>query len=216
MEKMLILLKPDGMIRRYSGARALKSILDLDVKINFFKILKPEKSFLADKHYGEHKDKFFYENLIEFMSSTELAVIIIESDNATEKVRNLLGKTMCEKADPMSIRGRYGTTKGINLVHASDSPETAGREVNLWKSIVKIEDGKDYLGDVLNYIKKYEDFPMIDSLRYREIGKNLTDGKIAKENAEEEITKLLMKETDFSENIVKTTTHAIIDNILLD
>ena len=119
MEKMLILLKPDGMVRRYSGARALKSILELGVDIKFFQVLKPKKEFLADRHYVEHKGKFFYDNLVNFMSSTELAVIIASGDNVVEKVRTLLGKTMCEKADPLSIRGRYGTTKGINLVHAA-------------------------------------------------------------------------------------------------
>jgi Nucleoside diphosphate kinase len=123
MEEMLILLKPDGIVRRYSGARALKSILDLGVKVNFFGIIKPEKEFLSDRHYAEHKGKFFYENLVNFMSSTELAVLIAGGENITQKVRDLLGKTMCEKADPASIRGRYGTTKGINLVHASDSPK---------------------------------------------------------------------------------------------
>jgi nucleoside-diphosphate kinase len=215
MEEMLILLKPDGMIRRYSGARALKSILALGVKINFFKIIKPERSFLAERHYGEHKGKFFYDNLIEFMSSTELAVIIAEGEGVTEKVRNLLGKTMCEKADPLSLRGRYGTTKGINLVHASDSPETAEREVKLWKEIAKAEEGRDYLKEALDYIKKYENFPMIDSVRYREISQALSENKTSKEDAGKIIYELLIKETDFDEDAVKAVIHPIIENILL-
>jgi nucleoside-diphosphate kinase len=215
MEEMLILLKPDGMIRRYSGARALKSILELGVSINFFQILKPKKEFLADKHYAEHKGKFFYDNLVNFMSSTELAVVIASGDNVVEKVRTLLGKTMCEKADPLSIRGRYGTTKGINLVHASDSNETAEREVKLWKEIINIEEGKNYEKEMTNYIKTYENFPMIDSVRYREISKDLSEGKISKEEAEKIINELLIKETDFEEGIVNKLPALITENILL-
>lgn len=215
MEEMLILLKPDGMVRRYSGARALKSIIGLGVKINFFKIMKPERSFLAERHYGEHKGKFFYDNLIEYMSSTPLAVIIAEGENVTEKVRNLLGKTVCEKADPLSIRGRYGTTKGINLVHVSDSPETAEREVKLWRGIADVENGKDYLKEAINYIEKYENFQMIDSVRYREISQALSEKKMSKEDAEKIIYELLMKETDFDENTVKSLIRPMVENILL-
>ncbi len=214
MEEMLILLKPDGMVRRYAGARALKSIVELGVNINFFQILKPKKEFLADRHYAEHKGKFFYDNLVNFMSATELAVIIASGDNVVEKVRTLLGKTMCEKADPLSIRGRYGTTKGINLVHASDSNETAEKEVKLWKEIINIEE-KDYKKDIMAYIRTYENFPMIDSVRYREISKDLSEGKVAKEEAEKTINELLTKETDFEEETVNKLPALITENILL-
>ena len=221
MEEMLILLKPDGIIRRYSGARALKSILELNPDVNFFGIIKfsgadePEKSFLSEKHYGEHKGKFFYENLVNFMSATELGVIIVAGENITERVRNLLGKTMCEKADPISIRGRYGTTKGINLVHASDSKETGAREVALWREILKIDANKDYAAEMMNYIKRYENFPMIDSARYREISKDLSEGKINKETAEKLLLELLLKETDFDKEKIKNVPKLIIENILL-
>ena len=215
MEEMLILIKPDGMVRRYSGARALKSILGLGAEIKFFGINKPDKSFLADKHYGEHKGKFFYDNLINFMSYTELAIIIASGENITEKVRNLLGKTMCEKADISSIRGRYGTTKGINLIHASDSKETAEREVNLWRSMIKIDPEKDYTYEALAYIKKYENFQMIDSVRYREISQDLTEGKIKREDAEKLFLELLLKETDFEMEKIKGLPSAITENILL-
>ncbi|MCW1312913.1 MAG: nucleoside-diphosphate kinase, partial [Candidatus Parvarchaeota archaeon] len=214
MEEMLILLKPDGMVRRYAGARALKSIVELGVNINFFQILKPKKEFLADRHYAEHKGKFFYDNLVNFMSATELAVIIASGDNVVEKVRTLLGKTMCEKADPLSIRGRYGTTKGINLVHASDSNETAEKEVKLWKEIINIEE-KDYKKDIMAYIRTYENFPMIDSVRYREISKDLSEGKVSKEEAEKTINELLTKETDFEEETVNKLPALITENILL-
>ncbi|MEM0142785.1 MAG: nucleoside-diphosphate kinase [Candidatus Parvarchaeum sp.] len=215
MEEMLILLKPDGMIRRYSGARALKSILGLGVKISFFQVIKPKREFLADRHYAEHKGKFFYDNLVNFMSATELAVVIASGDNIVEKVRTLLGKTMCEKADPMSIRGRYGTTKGINLVHASDSNETAEREVKLWKEIINIEKDRDYSKDMQAYIKNYENFPMIDSVRYREISQDLSTGKTSKEEAEKMINELLTKETDFEEEKVNKLPALITENILL-
>ncbi len=215
MEKMLILLKPDGMVRRYSGARALKSILELGVDIKFFQVLKPKKEFLADRHYVEHKGKFFYDNLVNFMSSTELAVIIASGDNVVEKVRTLLGKTMCEKADPLSIRGRYGTTKGVNLVHASDSNETADKEVKLWEEIINLEEGKDYKKEMQAYIKTYENFPMIDSVRYREVSKDLSEGNISKEEAEKIIGELLTKETDFDEAEVSKLPALITENILL-
>ncbi|MGC8533062.1 MAG: nucleoside-diphosphate kinase [Candidatus Parvarchaeum sp.] len=214
MEEMLILLKPDGMVRRYAGARALKNILDLGVGIKFFQVLKPKKEFLADRHYGEHKGKFFYNNLVNFMSATELAVIIASGENVVDNVRNLLGKTMCEKADPLSIRGRYGTTKGINLVHASDSKESAEKEVKLWKEIINIEE-KDYKKEMEAYIKAYENFPMIDSVRYREISKDLSDGKISKEEAEKIINELLTKETDFEQETVNKLPALITENILL-
>ncbi|MCW1294961.1 MAG: nucleoside-diphosphate kinase, partial [Candidatus Parvarchaeum sp.] len=129
-------------------------------------------------------------------------------------VRTFLGKTMCEKADPLSIRGRYGTTKGINLVHASDSNETAEKEVKLWKEIINIEE-KDYKKDIMAYIRTYENFPMIDSVRYREISKDLSEGKVSKEEAEKTINELLTKETDFEEETVNKLPALITENILL-
>ena len=66
--------------------------------------------------------------------------------------------SFCSLNDPLSIRGRYGTTKGINLVHASDSNETAEKEVKLWKESINIEE-KDYKKDIMAYIRTYENFP---------------------------------------------------------
>jgi nucleoside-diphosphate kinase len=214
-QEMLIFLKPDGVIRRYCGARALKSLMALGITINFFGMVKPSKEFLADKHYAEHKGKFFYQNLVNYINVSELGVIIASGEDIISRVRELLGKTMCEKADPNSVRGRYGTTMGINLVHASDSPETASREVNLWEEIINRIKGKDYAKDVLEYISKYENFPMIDPIRYREISKELATKRADANRFVAVIKDLLSKETDIKPEYVDKLSNVTVENVLL-
>ena len=87
---------------------------------------------LAEKHYEEHRDKPFYRELVSFITSGPVVAMILEGPNAVKLVRLLNGATKVEDALPGTIRGDYALTTQENLVHASDSGESARREIALW------------------------------------------------------------------------------------
>jgi len=89
---------------------------------------------IAARHYYEHKEKPFYDELISYITRGNVCVIIIEGENAIEKVRKINGATDPSKAEPNTIRGKLALSKTENCVHASDSPESAEREIRIWMS----------------------------------------------------------------------------------
>lgn len=126
-EKSLIILKPDAVMRGLTGeiiARFERKGLKI-VAAKFEKI-SLEK---AENHYAEHDGKPFYPKLINFITSAPVMLMVLEGNNAISVVRTLLGKTNGCEAAPGSIRGDYGTSKSFNAVHASDSAESAIREI---------------------------------------------------------------------------------------
>lgn len=99
---------------------------------------------IAERHYGEHKGKEFYEPLLEYMTSSPVIMMILERENAVTALRNLAGPTNVDEAAPGTIRGDFGVITRRNLIHASDSPESAEREIALFFSkedITPFEDG---------------------------------------------------------------------------
>jgi len=86
----------------------------------------------AEQHYAEHAGKPFYDGLLNFVTSSPVLVLAIRGVNAIAVCRNLIGATNGQKAAPGTIRGDYGMSGGNNLVHGSDSPESAERELKLW------------------------------------------------------------------------------------
>jgi nucleoside-diphosphate kinase len=87
---------------------------------------------LAERHYAEHKGKGFYEDLLTFITSAPVLVMAVRGKSAVGVCRKILGKTTGYEADPGTIRGDFGSSKSFNLVHGSDSPESAARELALY------------------------------------------------------------------------------------
>ncbi|MCT4585404.1 MAG: nucleoside-diphosphate kinase [Peptostreptococcaceae bacterium] len=130
LEKTLVIIKPDAIERNLVG-KIISKYEDKNLKIKELKILKASNELL-EKHYAEHKGKSFYNELLNYMKSDLCIVMILEGSNAIESVRNINGATDPLKALTGSIRGDYAFSKTKNLVHASDSIESAKREISIW------------------------------------------------------------------------------------
>jgi nucleoside-diphosphate kinase len=132
MERTLIILKPDAVQRGLCGeilARFEKKGLQL-VGMKMMKI--PTK--LAETHYAPHRGKPFYDGLVKFMTSSPAIVLALEGKDAIAIARNMMGATFGSKAAPGTIRGDFGVSNSFNLIHGSDSPESAQRELGLFFS----------------------------------------------------------------------------------
>jgi len=129
-ERSLILFKPDCIQRRLSG-QLLCRIEDKGMKIVGMKMLQvtPE---LAREHYAEHIEKPFYPLLEEFITAGPVIALVVEGPEAIGVIRTLLGPTNGRDAAPGTIRGDYGASRQMNLVHGSDGPEAAARETDIY------------------------------------------------------------------------------------
>lgn len=130
MERTLIILKPDAMQRRLTG-RIIQRFEDKGLIIAGMKLMSISRE-LAERHYAPHKGKPFYPPLIDYITSGPVTVMVLQGDRCIEIARKLMGKTFGFEADPGTIRGDFGATKTYNLVHGSDSPETAETEIALY------------------------------------------------------------------------------------
>ncbi|MGB9975736.1 nucleoside-diphosphate kinase [Thermovenabulum sp.] len=130
MEKTFVMLKPDAVKRGLVGS-IIKRYEQKGLKILALKMLQVTED-LAEKHYEEHRDKPFYRELVSFITSGPVVAMILEGPDAVKLVRLLNGATRVEDALPGTIRGDYALTTQENLVHASDSSESARREIALW------------------------------------------------------------------------------------
>ena len=130
MEKSLVLIKPDIVEKNLIG-KIISHYENKGLKIIALRMEKITEEF-AGKHYYEHKDKSFYDELIMFITRSPLCALLIEGDNAVERIRKINGATDPKKAEDNTIRKMYALDKGENCVHASDSIESAIREINLW------------------------------------------------------------------------------------
>ena len=130
MERTLILVKPDAFARNLTGeiiARFERKGLRL-VALQQMTMARQ----LAERHYAEHVGKPFYDELVTFITSGSLVAMVIEGDRAVEAARQVIGATDPLQAAPGSIRGDYAISVGQNMVHGSDSAESAAREVELF------------------------------------------------------------------------------------
>jgi nucleoside-diphosphate kinase len=129
-QKSFVLLKPDAVRRGLVGA-VLSRLEAKGLRIVAMDLRQVDGK-LADKHYAEHVDKAFYPPLRNFVTSGPSVAVIVEGDEAVEVVRALNGATDGRKAAPGTIRGDFSLSNRENLVHGSDSPESAEREIALW------------------------------------------------------------------------------------
>lgn len=130
MERTFVMVKPDGVQRGLIGdilARLERRGLRL-VAAKFMSVGKA----LAEEHYAEHKGKSFYPGLVEYIMSGPVLAMVWEGPDAVAAIRQTMGSTRPTEAAPGTVRHDFGLEIGRNLTHASDKPETAGREVALW------------------------------------------------------------------------------------
>ena len=130
MERTLILLKPDCIQRRLAG-RVISRLEEKGLNIIALKMLRvtPE---LARRHYAEHVAKGWYPSLEEFITSGPIVALAAEGPDAIRVVRDMVGATNGRNAVPGTVRGDYGSSRQMNLVHASDGPEAAQRELHIF------------------------------------------------------------------------------------
>lgn len=129
-ERTLILIKPDGVQRGLVG-RIVERYEQRGLRLVGIKMVHVSRE-LAEQHYDVHRDKPFFSGLVDFIVSSPLVALAVEGPNAIAVCRAINGATRPHEAAPGSIRGDFALETGQNLVHASDSPETAATELALW------------------------------------------------------------------------------------
>lgn len=130
MERSLVLIKPDGVEKKVIG-KIISLYEENGLNISNLKLMKADRS-IAEEHYSEHKDKPFFENLVNFITRSPLCAMILEGEEAINRVRELNGSTNPLEAKEGTIRNLYGNSIRENCVHSSDSNESAEREINIW------------------------------------------------------------------------------------
>ncbi len=130
MQSTLIIIKPDAVQRRLAG-EILARFESKGLRVAALKLMQVPRE-MGEQHYGEHKGRPFFEGLIDFITGGPVMVGVLEGNEAIAVVRSMLGATNGVAAAPGTIRGDYSISKQNNLVHGSDSPESAQREIALW------------------------------------------------------------------------------------
>ena len=136
MERSLVLIKPDA-IQRGLGGEIISRLEKKGLKIVAMKMLHMDKK-LAQRHYAIHKGKAFFDDLVNFITSSPLIAIVFQGKNAVEIIRQMMGETDPAKASSGTIRGDFGIDIGHNLIHSSDSLENASKEIGLFFSAEEI------------------------------------------------------------------------------
>lgn len=144
METTLIILKPDAVQRGLTG-KILSRFEDKGLAVVGMKLMKisPE---LAARHYEAHQSKGFYKGLVAFMTSSPVVVLAVRGVGAVSVARKMMGATFGSKAEPGTIRGDFGVSNSFNLIHGSDSPEAADRELGLFFAKGEVLDFNRALG----------------------------------------------------------------------
>ena len=130
MDRTLILVKPDAFERGLTG-EVIARFERKGLRIAALKLMQVERE-LAERHYGEHAEKPFFGELVQFITRGPLVAMVLEGEGAVEAARQVIGATNPLDAAPGSIRGDYATEVTFNLVHGSDSSDSAEREISLF------------------------------------------------------------------------------------
>lgn len=150
MEKTLILVKPDGVQRCLAG-EILSRLERRGLKIVALKMLRMDRA-LAEKHYALHKEKPFFEDLVSFITSGPIIAAVLEGEKAVESARQTMGATDPKKAAPGTIRADLGINMEHNLIHGSDSPENAEKEISIF---FQPEEILSYQRDIDRWLTEY-------------------------------------------------------------
>ena len=130
MEKTFLMVKPDGVQRDLIG-EVVSRFEKKGFKLVGAKLMLIDKE-LAGKHYQEHKERSFFGELVDFITSGPVFAMVWEGNNVVQIARDMMGKTNPADAAPATVRGDYGLSIGMNIIHGSDSLESAEREINLF------------------------------------------------------------------------------------
>jgi len=130
MERSFVMLKPDAVLRRLMGT-VLTRFEERGLKLVAAKMMAISED-LAKEHYGEHKEKPFFNDLVSYITSAPVLAMVIEGDECISLIRKMVGATNPKEADLGTIRGDYALDTGRNIIHASDSPASAKREIALF------------------------------------------------------------------------------------
>ncbi len=136
MERTLVLVKPDGVERRLSG-EIIARFERRGLKIVALKLCRMTRE-MAERHYAEHAGKPFFAGLVEFITSGPIVAMIVEGENAIKAVRTMMGATNPLDSMPGTIRGDFALTMSNNVIHGSDGPESAAREMTTFFSATEI------------------------------------------------------------------------------
>jgi nucleoside-diphosphate kinase len=140
MERTLIILKPDAVQRGICG-QIVERFEKKGLQIVGMKLMKIGQA-LAETHYAPHKGKPFYDGLVKFMTSSPVIAIALSGKDAIAISRKMMGATFGSKAEPGTIRGDFGVSNSFNLIHGSDSAESAARELGLFFKSEELIDWK--------------------------------------------------------------------------
>ncbi len=194
MERSFVIIKPDGTARRRVSALVLKTLMDRGYKICAFREMKVSES-LAKLHYAVHKEKPFFPWLVDFISSAPVLTMIFEADDVIQGVRDALGATFVQKADPSSLRGKYGIWAGVNIAHASDAPETAAKEIELWTVEGDLKESSDAEEQAKAYIEQYSSGDADFTMEIRDVVKNAIENRDISDNVLQSLVQLLGKDS---------------------
>ena len=148
-ERTFVAIKPDGVKRGFIG-KIIERFENKGFKIVAMKLLQvtPE---LASKHYAEHQGKPFYNRLVHYITSGPIVAMVIEGYEAIQSVRHIVGATDPQKADVVTIRADFAQVMEYNIIHASDSPESAAREIGLYFKPEEIYDNWQSMLEMITY-----------------------------------------------------------------
>lgn len=130
MEKTFIMIKPDGVQRNLIG-EIVSRFEQKGFTLVGGKLMSVSRE-LAEQHYAEHKERPFFGELVDFITSGPVFAMVWQGNNVITTARNMMGKTNPVDAAPGTIRGDFAVSVGMNIIHGSDSPESAEREIGLW------------------------------------------------------------------------------------
>jgi len=129
-ERTLIIIKPDG-IQRHLAGEIIARFENKGFKLVAAKFMQISHE-LASEHYSVHRNKPFFEGVVKYLSSSPSLVMVWEADGVIDMARKIMGATFGYEAQPGTIRGDFGCSRGYNLIHGSDSPQSAQKEINLF------------------------------------------------------------------------------------
>ena len=130
MERTFLMIKPDGVQRNLIG-EIIKRLEAKGFKLVGLKLLSVSRE-LAEQHYGVHRERPFFQGLVNFIVSSPVVAMVWEGNGVIASARKIIGATNPPNAEPGTLRGDFGVDVGRNLIHGSDGPETATSEISLW------------------------------------------------------------------------------------
>lgn len=219
IEETLLVLKPDAVVRRFVSVEALKILLSKGFAITAFReMLVP--TGLAKKHYAVHEGKPFYDWLIRFITSGPVVAMRVQEEDVIQKIRTILGSTFAHKAEPNTLRGKFGIYGGVNVAHASDSEKTSAEEIGLWEQEANLikDSPKSGAKQVNAYIRNYSYKSFSDHTQeLRSTCMEIVERKLSEENGRSTLLRLL--DSEFQEadrKYLKGFSETVIETCLMD